>query len=121
MKGSWVGWILGILGIGGILAFVVFNILAELGTRPSYDNFLIGVFFFFVFLGVSAGMFVGKMEHSLFLGLLGGALGLFLGYVIGIFAGLWFQYLGWFASIVNMLFGFAILLTAILDLVLLLR
>ena len=48
-------------------------------------------------------------------------LGLFLGYIIGIFAGLWFQCLGWFASIVNMLFGFAIFLTAVVDLVLLLR
>jgi hypothetical protein len=121
IKGSWLGWLLGILGIGGILAFIVFCILSEVGTRPSYDRFLIWSFLFFVFLGVSSGMLIGKEQHSLLLGLFSSVSGFFLGYLIGIFAGLWLQYLGWFASIINMLCGFAIFLTVVVDLVLLLR
>jgi hypothetical protein len=118
-RGSVLGWILGILGFGGILASLIFSILSQLGTRPSYDDFFIGIFFFFVFLGITAGLYIGKIQHSLFWGLLSGALGLSLGYVFGIFAGLWFQYLGWIGAIVDMLSGPAIIGMIVVDLALL--
>ena len=64
--GSVVGWILILLGIGGILAMLIFSIFSQLSTKPSYDNFLIGVFFFCVFLGLTTGLFIGRAEHALF-------------------------------------------------------
>ncbi len=121
LKGSVAGWILGILGVGGISAILVFSILSQAGAKPSYDAFLAGPFFFLVFLGLSIGIYIGKVEYSFSWGLLSGALGVFLGYVFGIFAGLWFQYLGWVASIVDMLLGLAIIGMMIVDLVLLFK
>jgi hypothetical protein len=118
-RGSLVGWILSIMGILGILAFFTFSVLSQLDTRPTYDRFLVGIFFFFVFLGITAGIFVGTLNHSLFLGILCSAVGLLIGYVVGIFAGLWFQYLGWLAALVNMLAGLGIIGMITVDLVLL--
>jgi len=119
--GSAVGWILGILGIGGILTILIFSILSEIGTKPSFDNFLVWTFFFFIFLGLSIGMFAGNTDHLLPSILLRGVLGLFFGYFIGILAGLWFQYLGWIASIINSLLGLAIIGMIIVDFVLCLK
>jgi hypothetical protein len=119
-RGSIIGWILSIIGLGGLLAIFIFSILSQRGNRPTYDDFLIGVFFFFLFLGITAGICIGTFKHSLSLGLLSGTAGLFFGYVMGIFAGLWFQYLGWMAAFVNTLSGLAIGGMVIADLALLL-
>jgi len=118
-RGSIVGWILSIIGLGGLLAIFIFSIFSHRGNRPTYDDFLVGIFFFFLFLGISAGICIGTFKHSLSLGLLSGTAGLFLGYVIGIFVGLWFQYLGWVATLVNMLSGLAIIGMIVVDLVML--
>ena len=121
-RGSVVGWALIFLGIAGILAILVFSIFAQLGTKPSYDNFLIGVFFFFVFLGLTVGLFIGQQEHWPFWGLLGrGVLGLFIGYIVGIFAGFWFQCFGWAAFLVDMAAGLMIIGMIIVDMVLCLK
>lgn len=118
-RGSVVGWILSILGVGGILVSFIFSIFSSVGTKPSYDDFLIGTFFFFIFLGLTAGLFVGKIgHHPLSWCLLSGALGLFLGYSAGILAGLWFQCLGWLAVMLDMLAGLAIIGMIVLDLTL---
>ena len=119
-RGSLVGWILGIIGILGILTFFTISVLSQLGTRPTYDRFLVGIFFFFVFLGITAGIFAGSLNHSLLLGTLSGAAGLLIGYAVGIFAGLWFQYLGWIAPLLNLLAGLGIIGMITVDLVLLL-
>lgn len=119
-RGSIVGWILSIIGLGGVSAIIISSVFSQLGNRPTYNDFLIGIFFFFLFAGVTAGIFIGTLEHSLVLGLLSGTGGLLFGYVMGIFAGLWFQYLGWIAPLVNMLSGLAILGMILVDLVLLL-
>ena len=127
--GTVMGWILGIPGIIGTLAIIIFSILSELGTKPSFESFLIGVFFFFIFLGLTAGVFIGMTEHTkeIYIGqaqhspswmLLSIVLGLFLGYVLGLFAGFWFQYLGWIAQIVDMLAGCAIIGIIVVDMVL---
>ena len=85
---------------------------------PSYDGFLIGIFFFFIALGISAGAF-SMLSHSLPFGLLVGLGGLIAGYLLGIFAGLWLQYLGWLSEMVNGLAWLAVFGMFFVDLVLL--
>ena len=117
--GSIIGWIAGGIGAAGTIALVINSMLSRKGEPPSYDDFLAGVFFFFVFLGITSGIFVGTLEHSPFLGLLTGLAGFIGGYLLGILAGLWLQYLGWISVTVNVLAGLAILGMLAVDLVLL--
>jgi len=116
---SVIAWIAGGIGVAGILVLTVSSICSRQGS-PSYEDFLWGVFFFLVMLGLAAGIFAGSLEHSFFLGLTGSAAGLLLGYVLGIVAGLWFQYLGLLAILLNMLAVPAIIGLLVLDLVLVL-
>lgn len=119
-RGSIVGWIVGGLGLAGILAIFILNVISRWGTPPDYDSFLVGIFFFFVATGITAGIFIGTLNHSLWLGVLGSLAGLLAGYALGILAGLWFQYLGWIGVLLNTLAGVAIIGVVVLDLVLLL-
>ena len=105
-RGSIAGWIAAIVGVGGILALLVVSVAAQWGIRPNYDNFLIGIFFFFISLGIFIGIPVGMDNHSLRLGVSASLAGLAGGYVLGILAGLGLHYLGWMAVIVNILAGF---------------
>jgi hypothetical protein len=118
-SGSFMGWVVGGIGSVGMLALVG----SSIGTRgdgPSYNDFLPGIFFFFIFFGITAGIFIGSLEHSFFLGLSVGLAGLILGYFIGILAGLGLQYLGWLAQIFDMLAALSIIGLIVVDLVLLL-
>jgi hypothetical protein len=117
--GSVIGWMVGAIGIIGTIALVIFSIIAQLGTKPSYDNFLFGVFFFFVFLGLTVGIFIGKTEFSSYWWLLFGAIGLFTGYFLGILAGFWSQCLGWIVAIVDLICGCAVIGMIVVDVVLL--
>jgi hypothetical protein len=117
-SGSVVSWIIGGIGAAGTVALLINSIVSRKGS-PNYDNFLVGVFFFFLTLGLTAGVFVGSLNHSLMIGLLIGAAGLIAGYLIGILAGLWLQYLGWLALTVNALAIVAILGMFFVDLVIL--
>lgn len=103
VKGSVVGWMLSILGVGGVIVLVIVSFMGQRGERPTYGDFLIGVFLFFFILGVFLGIPVGMETHSFWFGLLTSVAGLIIGYVIGIFAGLWLQHLGWFAIVINMI------------------
>lgn len=105
--GTIAGWVLTVVGVGGTILLFVMSVAARWGQRPSYDDFLVGIFAFFVSLGVLAGIAVGMDSRSPGLGILAGIGGAAAGYVLGIFAGLRMQHLGWMASIVNMLAGFA--------------
>ena len=87
-------------------------------TRPTYNAFLRGIFLFFVVLGLSGGVFTGTLEHSFLKGLLVGAAGVLAGYLLGIIAGLWLQYLGWLADILNMLAFLAVFGMICVDIVL---
>lgn len=113
---SVIGWAVGGIGAAGTLALII-NSIISCDTPPSYDRFLTAVFFFFVMLGISAGVFAGSLQHSLALGLLVGSGGLIAGYLLGILAGLCLQLLGWLASMVNGLAGLAVLGMFVVDLV----
>ena len=117
-SGSLVGWFAGGIGAAGTIALVIHGILSHKGVPVSYDDFLAGVFFFFVFLGISCGIFIGTLKHSFLLGLMTGLAG-FAGYLIGILASLYLQHLGWVAVTVNGLAGIATLVMFAVDLVLL--
>jgi hypothetical protein len=117
---SLVGWIIGGAGMAGILFIFISSVVAQRGTRPTYDGFLIGIFFFFVFLGITAGLFWGSINHySHGVETIAAALGLLAGYITGIFGGLWAQYLGWVSGLLNGLAGLGIIGMVIVDLVLL--
>jgi len=116
---SIIGWIVGGIGVAGMIALVIHSVLSRRGEPVSYDGFLAGVFFFFVFLGITSGVFVGTLKHSLFLGLITGVGGFIAGYLLGILAGLWLQYLGWLSATINGLALIAILGMLAVDLVLL--
>jgi hypothetical protein len=107
IRGSIVGLILSIIGVGGLLAILILSVGAQWGNRPTYDDFLAGIFFFFVSLGIFIGIPVGIDNHSPWLGVLTSLVGLLGGYVLGIFAGMQLQHLGWIAVILSMLAGFA--------------
>jgi hypothetical protein len=117
---STMGWVLlGACMIGFVFLFVQ-SIVSQWRERPSYESFLVGFFFLFITLGLTAGIYIGTHRHSLALGLLAGTAGLLLGYLLGIFAGLQFQRLGWLAALLNLLVGVAIIGLMIFDLMLLL-
>lgn len=105
-NGSVVGWILSMLGVGGTVVLVIISMIDQRGERPSYDDFLTGVFFFFVVLGVFIGIPAGMEAHSFPVGFLAGLAGLVSGYIIGIIGGFWLQYLGWVAIVINMIAAF---------------
>ena len=118
--GSIAGWIASGLGVAGILALLVNSISSRQGEPLSWDDFLAGIFFFFIFLGLTVGIFFSTLEHfPLFLSLVLCAAGLIAGYVVGIFAGLWLQYVGWMATVLNQVAAPAVLGMLVLDLVLL--
>jgi len=104
-RGSIVGWGLSVLGVGGMIFLTIVSVGSQWGTRPSYDDFLAGIFFFFVFFGVILGIPVGMDAHSAGLGIFTSLAGLIGGYLLGILAGLKLQHLGWIAIIINMLAG----------------
>ncbi|MBI5576322.1 MAG: hypothetical protein HY896_08155 [Deltaproteobacteria bacterium] len=115
---SVIGWIAGGAGVAGVLALFVQSVVSR-ENIPCYESFLFGVFGFFVTLGATAGIFIGTLEHSLPLVLTAAPAGLAAGYLLGILAGLWFQYLGWIAVLVNGIAALAVVGMIVVDLVLL--
>lgn len=113
------GWVMVGLGALGLAAMFVNSVFSRMGEPVSYGGFLRCVFLFFVVLGVSAGVFTGALGHSLAIGLPAGALGFAAGYLLGILAGFWLQYLGWMAALLNFLAGLAVLGLFCVDIVLL--
>jgi hypothetical protein len=118
-RGSIIGWGFGVLGGAGFLALLVSSICSQIGSRSSFDSFSLNIFFFFVVLGITIGLFEGSLHHSRWLGLLGGLIGLSVGYGAGIFAGLGIQYLGWIGGLFSHLAVAGIVGLIVLDCVLL--
>ena len=99
---------------------LVNSISAGLETPPSFESFLAGIFFFFFFAGLSAGILFLAIEHTtLYRGLQMIFAGLAAGYLIGITAGLGLQFLGWIAVWLDSLSLPACVGLIVLDLVLL--
>jgi len=115
---SVIGWVLTALGAAGIIALLINSIVSNT-EQSGYDNFLAGIFFFFVLFGMTAGVFTGTINHSLPQGILVGIGGTVGGYLFGILAGLSLQYLGWIAVMANGLAWLAVIGMVCVDLVLL--
>jgi len=119
-RGSLVGWTASGLGLLGAAALLVQSVRAQLGTRPTFDAFRLGVFAFFLTLGLTAGLTLGAGLRTGALRALAGLGGLAAGYLVGIGAGLWVQYLGWIAAWIELAAGLLALGMVVLDLVFLL-
>lgn len=118
--GSITGWAACGIGAAGLIAMIIHSVASSWGRRPSYEDFLAGCFFFFVTLGLTAGIFTSSLNHySFLLSLLICAAGFVVGYIIGLAAGLGLQYLGWLAVALNGAAYLAIIGMVVLDLVLL--
>jgi hypothetical protein len=100
-QGAVAGWIMSILGAGGILAIFIASAYAQRGVKPSYDHFLFGVFFFFVTLGTLGGIIAAIYLHSPWLEVITDVAGFCFGYLVGLFAGQWFQYLGLISGVID--------------------
>ena len=79
-RGSIIGWGVGILGLAVFAFFLVDSIRSQMGIRPSFDSFSFGIFFFFVVLGITVGLFEGTLLHSKSLAGWGGLAGFVAGY-----------------------------------------
>ena len=111
-RGSIFGWVLSGIGVAGMIALVIQSVAAGCGIKPSYDDFLGGIFFFFVSLGFVAGVAAGLDAHSAWIGIPATVAGLATGYALGILAGLRMQHLGWIAILLNMLAGLGAVIAA---------
>jgi hypothetical protein len=105
-QGSILGWILTVIGAGGIVALFIQSVGSQWGSRPTYDDFLAGIYFLAVTLGIISGIPVGMDHHAPVAGLFTSIGGFIAGHALGIGAGLQMQRLGWIAVIANMLAGF---------------
>jgi len=114
------GWTLVTVGTAGILFILIASIIAQRGVRLTYDGFLIWTFFFFVFLGLTAGLNWGLVNHhSHGVGMRAAAVGLIGGYVAGIAAGRWAQSLGWVSRLLDGFAGLATIGLLVADMLLL--
>ncbi|MBM4272404.1 MAG: hypothetical protein FJ139_09680 [Deltaproteobacteria bacterium] len=96
------------------IAVSVFGFAAALGTGSI-------IFLFFVFIGITTGLAIATGYHFGYgLKVAAGVAGLFSGYVTGIYAGLWVQYLGWMAALLDIIALAAIAGMIILDIIMLL-
>jgi hypothetical protein len=112
-RGSIFGWILTVLGLGGIAVLFIQSAKSQRGSQPAYDDFLVGIFFFFVFAGIFVGLPVCMEFKSIPLGMAISIVGFLAGHMLGIAAGLELQRLGWIAGTIDMLAGLgAIILSA---------
>lgn len=119
-KGSLIGWFFAAAGAAGIIALLAASIASQKGCRPVYDDFRILVFLFCIFLGITCGLALGlSLRSSYPARVLLAAAGMAGGYVLGIFAGLWAQRLGWIAGLLDLLAGLCIISFIIIDIILL--
>lgn len=110
--GAIAGWIMSILGAGGILAIFIASAYAQRGVKPSYDHFFFGIFFFFVTLGTLGGIIAGIYLHLPWIEVMTGAAGFCSGYLIGLLAGQWLQYLGVISGVLDALAYFGAVVAA---------
>jgi hypothetical protein len=121
-EGSITGWIVGIPGMVVLLALLINSVSSARDLRPSYESFRVEIFLFLVLLGTTIGLMVGRIgfSQSGWKIVLDGCGGLLIGYVAGVFGGLWIQRLGWIAFLFRVLAMPAIPGMIILDIIMLL-
>jgi hypothetical protein len=110
-KHSPFGWFLAALGASGIIALIVFCLKATAGTQLSYSEFEPWTFLLLVFFGFFSGL-LGPgiyLKLPLSIGLAGSVVGLTLGYLLGIPAGLFAQRLGPLRAFLALAAGFGLL------------
>lgn len=90
------GWLLTLLGAGGVITLVAVCVSSTGGVPQNYSEFEPWTFLFLVCLGFFGGL-LGPgifLKLPLWVGLVLSLVGLGLGYLLGIKAGLWAQRLG---------------------------
>lgn len=120
-NGSIIGWICVIMGAGGFIYLLTGSIRSCKDYKPSFEYFRTIMFLFFAILGITTGLAIGTNYHlSYGVKIITGLIGLIPGYIVGIFGGLWTQYLGWMASLLDIIALAAIAGMIVLDIVMLL-
>ncbi|MBI4388069.1 MAG: hypothetical protein HY582_03395 [Candidatus Omnitrophica bacterium] len=123
-KHSLAGGAMAVLGSAGLIAMFISSLRsekiarAEAGGGYSFDYFVAPMFFFFILMGVTAGLSVGFIRNSEWLAIIGSLTGLITGYMVGVFAGIWINYLGWIGAYVVYLVFAAMTAMGILDVIL---
>lgn len=120
-RGSLAGGVFGGMGAAVLLLLGMMSLRSSLKFRPGWQEFLPAVFFFFVMLGLTAGLYWASLHHSRWLGLLASATGILAGYVAGIVAGLWIPYLGLIAALFDGLATLAVVGMLVLDVLLIIN
>jgi hypothetical protein len=116
------GWIVGISGMAVLLGLLIHSVSSARDLRPSYEWFRVEIFLFLVLLGTTVGLMVGRIgsAQSGWRLVLDGVGGFLIGYVGGVFGGLWIQRLGWIAFLFSVLAVAAIPGMIVLDIIMLL-
>ena len=119
-SGSIIGWVCGILGLCGFIYLLINSIRSSKDQKPSFEYFRIVIFFFFAILGITTGLSVGTIYHFGYgMTIITGLAGLIPGYIVGVFGGIYAKYLGWMASLLDIIALAAIAGMIVLDIVML--
>ena len=95
-----------IAGIGcflGFFALLVAGIRSQIQSdqRPTWENFRLTPFLFLILSGISVGLVLTEGSAGTGMKIVGVTLGMGMGYLLGIPAGLWIQSLGWMSAIIE--------------------
>jgi len=100
-----VGFMAGLLGGCTFLLVLVSSLLSQRrkGYEPTWASFRTTPFLFVMLAGMTIGLVVtqGFSEAGVGVKAFGAGLGLLLGYPLGVWAGFWFQALGWIHTIIE--------------------
>lgn len=107
-----------VLGMVGLLALIVWSVRNQWDNPVTYEEFHPGAFFFVILLGVSAGLWLGTSSHATLVAVAAGVAGALIGYVLGIFAGLWLQALGPLGTLLGLLTYLGVIALVGVDLIL---
>lgn len=119
-SGSIIGWVCGVIGSGGFLYLLISSIRSCRKIDPSFEYFRVIIFLFFVILGINIGLEVGTIYHlSHGFRIITVLAGFIMGYIAGIAGGFWSQYLGWIASLLDIIAIMAIAGMVFIDILLL--
>lgn len=103
-NGSTVGGIVGLLASAGFAVLITFSVRSRTEKNVTWKRFMITTFMFFMLLGLTIGLFAGMAIWKSFIAkMILGTVGLAAGYLAGIMAGLYMQYLGWIGDLINLL------------------